>query len=101
MMRLAFTKCVMSLTCCSSKEGFDETGFHKMCNITHSLLVMGKDVMTLPSQNVQCHSLPVGHWNRCDEIVLHNMCNVTHLLLVLGKDVPFTNCTMSLTSCWS
>ena len=26
----------------------DETALHKMCNVTHLLLVMGKDVMRLP-----------------------------------------------------
>jgi len=27
----------------------DETAFHKMWNVTHSLLVIGKDVMRQPS----------------------------------------------------
>ena len=104
----------------------DETAFDKMCNVTHLLLVIGKDVawMRLLSTdvthfllvigkdvrrlpftrcvslltsfrrcnakaftNVQCHSLPVGHRKRCDEIAFHKMCNVAHLLLAIGKDV--------------
>ena len=98
-----------------------------MCNITHNLSVIGKDVMRLSftkcammsltscrslekmwrdclSQNVQYHSLPVGHRKRCDETAFHTMCHVTHLLLVIGTDVmrlPFTGCAMSLTNCWS
>ena len=81
-LRMLFTKCVMSLTSCGHMKRCDETAFHKMCNITHSLLVIGKDVMRLPftkcaipltsywshdifdeidSQNVQCHSHAVGH----------------------------------------
>ena len=106
----------------------DKTVFHKMCNVTYCLLVIGKDIWDCLSQNVQCHSLPVGHRKRCDDclsqnvqhhslavgshrkrcgetvIVFHKTCNVTHLLLVIGKYVirlPFTKCAMSLTSCWS
>ena len=41
------------------KKGCDETAFHKMCNVTHKLLVIGKDVMRLPFTNVQCHSQSV------------------------------------------
>ena len=39
------------------------------------------------SQNVECHSLAVGHRKRCDQTAFHKMCNVTHLLLVIRKDV--------------
>ena len=102
----------------------DEIAFHKMCNVTHFLFT-GKYVMRLPltkcatsltscwsyekmwwnclSQNVQCHSLSVGHGKRCDETGFHKMCNVTHNLFVIGKDVirlPFTKCTVSPTFCW-
>ena len=62
----------------------DETALQKMCNVTHSLLVIGKEVM---------RRLP-----------FTKMCNDTHMLLVIGKDVmglPFTKCAMSLTCCWS
>ena len=82
----------------------DDSAFHKMCNITHKLLVIGKDVMRLPFTIVQCHSLAVGGRKRCDETGFHKMYNVTHLLLVIGTDVmrlSFTKCAMSLTSCWS
>ena len=98
----------------------DVTGFHKLCNVTHLLLVTGKDVMRLPftkyamlltrcwsqvkmwdcpSKNRQCHSLPVGHMKRCDEtIALHKISNVTHFLLVIEREtmkLPFTKCTMT------
>ena len=39
----------------------DETAFHKMFNVTHMLMVVGKDVMRMSSQNVDCHSQPVDH----------------------------------------
>ena len=80
----------------------DETAFHKMCNITHLLLVVGKDWMRLPStkcathillvigkdlikQNVQCHSQSIGHRTISDETAFHTMCNATHNLLVIEK----------------
>ena len=56
----------------------------KMWNVTHILLIIGKDVMRLPS-------------TKC-------MCNVIHMLLIIGKDVmrlPFTKWAMSLTCYWS
>ncbi len=102
--RLPFTKCAMSLTFCWSwiidvmtqicnitysllviaKDVMRICIFHKICNITDSLLVREKDVMRLPfSQNVQCHSLPVGHRKRCDWTSFH------------------TSYAMPLTSCWS
>ena len=104
----------------------DETAFSKMCNVTHLLLVIGKDVMRLPlpkfsmsltccwawermwwdclSHNVQCHSLPVGHgkqmwWDCLSQCVQCHSLAVGH-----RKDVmrlPFTKCTISLTFCWS
>jgi hypothetical protein len=61
-----------------------------MCNVTHFLLVIGKDVMGLPSQNdVQCHPLPVGCRKRHDVNTFHKMYNVqvTYMLLVIRKDV--------------
>ncbi len=54
-----------------------------MCNVTHKLLVIGKDVIRLP-------------FTKCATCV-------THILLVIGKDVirlPSTKCAMSLTRCW-
>ena len=59
------------------------TAFHKMCNITHKQLVIGKNVMHCLSQNMGCHTLPVGHRKRCDDIAHHKMCSVTHNLLVI------------------
>ena len=44
----------------------DGIAFHKMCNVTHSLLVIGRDVMKLP-------------FMKC--------VNVTHSLLVIVKDL--------------
>ena len=85
----------------------------------------GESCQDCTSQNMQCHSLAVGHRQtydetafhkmgnislavshskRCDEIALHNMCNVTHKLLGLGKGVMryhFTKGAMSLAFCWS
>ena len=81
----------------------DDSAFHKMCNITHKLLVIVKDVMRLPFTNVQCHSHAVGDRKGCDETTFHKMCTVAHSLLVIGKDVmrlPFTKCAMLLTPCW-
>ena len=80
----------------------DEIAFHKMWNVTHTLLVIGKDVMRVPFEDVQCHSQTVGHRKRRDETALHKMCNATYRLLVIGKDVvrlPFTKCPMPLTDC--
>ena len=57
------------------------TVFHKMCNIAHKLLVVGKEVMKLP---VKCHSLAIVHGKSSDETTfqtVHNM--VTHLLLII------------------
>jgi len=129
-MRLPFTKCAMSLTRCWSKEEIwwdylwqnvqchslafghrkrcDEAAFHKMCNVTHSLLVIGTDGMKLFT-NVHCHSQAMGHRKICDETSFQQICNVTHFLSwwYVGKYVmsllrlPFTKCVMSLTSCWS
>ena len=55
----------------SQAVGHRKWGEIKICNVTHSLLVIGKNaVMRLPATK---------------------MCNVTHLLLIIGKDVmrPF------------
>ena len=127
-MRLPFPKCaICHLQTVGHRKRCDEsheTAFHEMCNATHFLLVIAKNVMFLPltkcatsltavwwseekmwwdclSPNVQCNSLPVSHRKRCDEAAFHKICNVTHKLLVIAKDVmrlPFTTCTMSLTS---
>ena len=61
-----------------------ETAFHKICNVTHCLLVIGKDE-TAFSQNMKHHSLTVGYRKTCDETALHKMYNATHSLLVIGK----------------
>jgi hypothetical protein len=124
MMRMQVKQFAISLTSCWSKERCVETAFHKMCNVAHFLLVIRKNVIH-PSQNLKCHSLPVGHRKRCDETAFHKMCNVTHILLIIRKDVisafnlqnvqchpqtvddrkrynetAFTKCAISLTSCW-
>ena len=100
----------------------NDTAFHKMCNVTHRLLVIGKYVMRGLAQHVPCHSQTVCHRKSCDETIFHKVCiechsqavcnetvshkvcNVTHKLFVVGKDVmrvPFTTCAILLTSCWS
>ena len=85
-----------------------------MYNVTHFLLVIGKEVIQvrLPFTKYECHSLAVGYRKKCNqtpfykmhnvthdslavnhrqsdenETVFHKMCNVTHLLLVIGKAV--------------
>ncbi len=85
----------------------DQIALHKMCNVTHRLLVIGKRWCDCYSKQVQCHSLAVGHgrkmwWDclsqnvkfhsqtvghrkRCDEIAIHKIYNVTHFLLVMEK----------------
>lgn len=87
----------------------------QMFNVTHKLLVKGKDVKRLTLQNVQCYSQALSHWETCDktaftkcatsltcclsqetydEVTIHKRHNVTHFLLVIGKSVmmlPFTN----------
>src|SRR6266576_2249447 len=106
-MRLPFTKCALLLTsfwslekisqdCLSQnvqchslavghRKRCDETAFHKMCNVTHKLLVIGKDVMRLPSKMIfnVAHILSV-IWKRYIEPLLRNICNVTHILLAIG-----------------
>ena len=64
-----------------------------MSNVTHLLLVMGKDRMRLPFlQNAQGHSLTIGHKKQCDDLAaFHDVCNVTHLLLAIGKKVISQN----------
>ncbi len=143
---LPFTKCAMSLTSYKSLEKMwrdcisqnvqyhsqaishrkqcHETGFHKMCDVTHWLLVIGKDMMrssftkcAISDSLAICHSkdamrLPftkcVISLTSCEKMCqwwvscLSQMFNVTHSLLVIGKAViSFTKCAMSLTSCWS
>ena len=137
--RLSSTKCAWHPLPVGYKKICDETALHKMFNVTHLLLVIGKNVLRLPlndtylllvigktwwnclSENVQCHSLSVGH----SETAFHKTCNVTYSLLViemdmiricLSKHVPcyplsvghriscdetaFTTCAISLTCCW-
>ena len=98
-LRIQVRKFVMSLTCCWSKERCDDIAFHKICkDPTHFLLVIGKDMMKLPSTKYECHSHPVDHRKRCNETASHKICNATHKLMVIGKDVirllPFTKCAM-------
>ena len=79
----------VQLECCSQTVG------HKENMWWESLL-----------QNIQCHSLAVGHRKRCDETTFQRMCNVifTHkLLAITGRYVmrlPYIECAMPLTSCW-
>src|SRR6266576_2495101 len=79
----------------------DESAFHKICNITHSLLVRGKDMVRLPFTKcamslTTCLSWETGlpstkcamslthcDMKRCDESAFCKMCNVTDLLLVI------------------
>ena len=89
---------------CDETIAGDETALHKMCNIAHFLLVIGKDGMRLPFTKYTCHSQAVGHGEGCDEGTFYNMCNITHKLLAIEQYVmprlPFTKCAISLTRCW-
>src|SRR6266576_801604 len=80
MMSLPFTKCQCHLLPVGHKKRCNETGFHKMCDVTHKLLVIGRDSL---SWTVQCHSQAVGHGKRSDETAFHNL----------------PKCAMSLTPC--
>ncbi len=76
-MRLHLTKC-HSPAVGHRKRG-DESAIHKMCNVAHLLLVIGKDVMRLSFTNCAMF---------------------THSLLVIGKymmRLPFPKGAMSLT----
>ena len=83
------------MQCCSQAVGHrkqcDEIAFHKMCNVTHLLLVIGKDVVRLPFQKMCTitHCLLVIGKDEM-RLLFTNMCNVAYLLLVKGKDMPFT-----------
>ena len=122
-MRLPFIKSAMSLTGYWSLIGEgDGTVFHKLmqchslavghrkkcdirlpftklCNVTHLLLVIGKDVMRVPylSQNVQCHPPPVGRKLK-DVMRLGVQC---HSLAVGHSEVRLKKCAILLTCCWS
>ena len=57
----------------------------EMCNVTHMLLVIEKQVMKLPfTKYMQCHSQAVGHKKRCDETAFHTNLQCIHHLLVIG-----------------
>src|SRR6266550_1569135 len=85
------------------KKRCNETSFHKICNVTYTLLGIAKGViriMRLPF--TKCEMLLTSWWS-CDETAFHKLYSVTHLLSVIGKEVmrlPFTKCEMSLTRCW-
>ena len=82
---------------------------YKMCNVTHFLMVIGKDVvrlfhtmfnityflklvirkvvMRMPVlQNVH-YSLAVGHSKRSNENAFHKIFNVAHILSIIGKNI--------------
>ena len=76
------------------------TAFHTVCNVTHNLLVIAKDVMRLSFTKCALNdaSLPVGNRKRYNETAFQKMCNVTHKLLVMSDEV--TAFHKSLTFCW-
>jgi hypothetical protein len=61
---------------------WDETAFHKMCNVTDLPLVIGNDVMRLPFTNVPCHSLAAGHRKKWDETAFSQNVQCLHSLAV-------------------
>src|SRR6266576_3099634 len=95
-LRIQVRKFVMSLTCCWSKERCDDIAFHKICkDPTHFLLVIGKDMMKLPSKKYECHSLPVSNWKYVMRLCFIKCATyVTHKLLVIGKDNKTGFCQM-------
>ena len=84
-------------------KGCEATSFHRMCNVTHKLLVIGQNVMrglfTKWAMSLTCccwcdekifhkfaMSLTPCWWKEiCDERACHKMFNVTDKLLVIGK----------------
>ena len=93
-----------------------------MYSVTHILLIIGKAVMKLPfiKMWIIAHYLFVKDvirlsfwWNFTHSLsaivkdcqtAFHEAHNIAHLLLVVGKDairMPFTEHSVSLTSCWS
>ena len=44
---MSYLSQMCKLTCCGRRKRCDETIFHQVCNVTHFLLVIGKDVMRL------------------------------------------------------
>jgi hypothetical protein len=104
MMRLHITKSAMSLACCLSKgkdviridclsqnlqcpslavyhmKKCDDTAFRQIFNLTHSLLVIGKDVMILPSTKFSNGAYILSEENTYIEQFFRNICNVTHIL---------------------
>src|SRR6266550_933732 len=71
-----------------------------MCNVTHSLLVVGKDVMRLPFTKcamslTTCLSWETGLPSTKCAMSLTNCCIVGQYIMRL----PFTKCAMSLTHC--
>ena len=102
----------------------DKAVLHKICNVTHKLLVIEKDLMRLTFQ-MKCsdsQTSRIGHRIGHDETAFHKMyninslsvanwkmcyetaCNVTYSLWVIGMCViklHFKQCAMSFTCCGS
>jgi hypothetical protein len=94
--------CTILLTCCWLLDMM-KLSFTKIWNVTHKLLVIGKDVMRLDFTNVQCtHKLLL-----IGKDVMRLPLNIQSHSLAVGhrKDVmrlTFTKCAMSpLTACCS
>jgi hypothetical protein len=49
------------------KDVMNHKTVQKMCNVTDILFVIGQNAMGVFSGNVQCHSLSIGHRTRCEE----------------------------------
>jgi hypothetical protein len=72
------------------RSGYHETIFHKMCNVTHKLLVVGTNVMKLLFTRLQCCLHSVGHRKRCGG--LHSQNVQSHLLPVGHRKKKWWNC---------
>ena len=94
-MKLPFAKC-HSQAVGHRKRGH-KTAFHKLCNVTHMLLVIGKDVIRLPFIKGAMSLTFCWSWERMSWGYLLQKVQC-HSHAVMGKDImrlPFTQGTMS------
>ena len=66
------------------RKGCDETALQKMCNVTHNLLVIGRDVIILPFTKSAMSLTPCWLWEQIWWDCPSQKCNITHRLLVAG-----------------
>ena len=68
-----------------------------MCNVTHILLVIGKNVLGLPFTILAMSLTFCWSYKRSNETAFHKMCNVAHRLLIIIErcyaEMAFCNVT--------